>query len=938
MRKQFYEKLLPSQGVYCVTGITKNGDAHNRFAENLAEVFTIIDAFVGEESNVFVAPSTFKSYSRKSDNVAYTRSFFVDLDVDAEDPKKYATKDEAVAALKDFVRRVGLPPPVLVDSGGGVHAYWIFQQDLTPAEWKPYAEKFKAFCRENGLKIDPVVTADIARIMRAPVTFNHKTEPPTPTGFIDDLMYQYDFQAFKDFLGEVEESQEDILAGIARGLDEDTLKIAKMDNFESVFQTIAEKSLEDQGCAQIKYILLNSQSLSEPLWHSGLSIARHCTDWETAIHLMSEDYPGYSASATEKKANETIGKPHSCATFEDRNPGGCDGCPFKGKITNPLSIGRRLIEAPQAEPAVEADAVRANEDTEAVPVFPAFLKPFVRGVNGGVYYLPPPKRDEEGKPTQEAPVCLSLNDLYPVKRVYHKTTGETLIVRYVLPKDPLREFELPVRSVSAQDEMLKILGNAGLLIGKNDAPKMQEYWRKWTQYLQSIDGAENMHMQMGWTEHKDAFVIGTNEITDKGEIRKAAASPLIRNVSKLLVPVGDYDIWKRSANFLNTPGYEFHAFGLMCGLGSPFMTFTSTSGVSVSFTSTGSSHGKTGAMYAGISVWGHPKELSVLEGNSTDNAYIGRYLNLKNMAFGMDEAGAIGAENLSKLIHRISQGKAKMRMQTSTNAERDLELTASLIAIFTNNHSLYEKLTTLKERPDGELARLVEFVLPKPPGMTGSLGMEIFNPLRSNYGWAGIELMQHYFKRGEGYVQDLILKWQLRFKETFGDDSMYRFYENLIAATFTGTELAIEAGIVDLDLERIFSRIVSELMVIRDGTAKASPADYRALIGEFVNEHGQNFLILNDGKIVSEPRFKIVGRTEIENGVRYISTTAFKNFILERGLSIREFKNTMKAEKVMVYDGKKRLAVGWKAGADASAVAVYGFKADIQELIDESKA
>ena len=49
-------------------------------------------------------------------------------------------------------------------------------------------------------------------------------------------------------------------------------------------------------------------------------------------------------------------------------------------------------------------------------------------------------------------------------------------------------------------------------------------------------------------------------------------------------------------------------------------------------------------------------------------------------------------KSLSNLVHKISSGKAKIRMQASQNAEREHEMSASLIAVFTSNHSLYNKI------------------------------------------------------------------------------------------------------------------------------------------------------------------------------------------------------------------------------------------------------
>ena len=178
MQKEFYQKALPSQGVYCVAGI-KNEKTTHRFVETLDDLVEVINEFASGGQNVFVALNSFKGHSRKTDYAQSCKTFFIDLDVGDND-KKYRSKEEALAALDDFVKQYDLPPPVRIDSGGGVHAYWILDRDVPTEEWKAYATKFKHMCLDY-LKIDPAVTADAARILRCPDTLNDNTDPPAPT-------------------------------------------------------------------------------------------------------------------------------------------------------------------------------------------------------------------------------------------------------------------------------------------------------------------------------------------------------------------------------------------------------------------------------------------------------------------------------------------------------------------------------------------------------------------------------------------------------------------------------------------------------------------------------------------------------------------------------------------------------------------------------------
>jgi hypothetical protein len=925
--KKFYEKVLPSSGVYCVTGI-KNGKPQNLFAESHGQLYNLIDRLKATQHNVFVTPNSFKSESRTAANALYAKSFFIDLDV-GDTPKKYASQVEALQALDKFIDSFELPPPVLVNTGNGVHAYWVFDADVPIEDWKTYAKLFKEFCKSH-IKIDSVVTADAARIMRCPDTLNYKSDPPKGTGVWSPEIYEYSFDLFKDFLNAQMPSEpglKEILANVPKGLDEDMSKVVKSNNFDTNFSIIVNKSLVGSGCEQIKYAVMNAATLDEPTWYAALSIAWHCEDKEEAIHSLSEDHPGYDREKTYSKAKQTTDKPQSCIQFDAVNPGICAACPHRGKITNPLFFGRVLKIAP-----TEENPVWSDPDSEEIPVFPYSLKPYVRGAAGGIFYLPPPEKDEDGVVTQEPPTQIFKYTLFPVRRMYSPHDGDCLVMRVAMPHDGYREFNLPTAAMQSPEQLNTILPKHGAMYDPNQKLHVIRYLRKWSEYMADMKIAEQMRMQMGWTESKDAFVIGNHEIIATGEERVAPASPFVRGIAKILVKQGSYSAWKQSFNALNTPGFELHAFGGLIGFGSTLMTFTTTSGAVVSFIGE-SGVAKTGALYACLSVWGNPKELSVFD--ATENGMVGRYLGLHNLPLGCDEVSNRKADQLSNLIHRVSHGKAKIRMQASVNAEREIEFSAALLALFTTNQSVADKMVSLKGSPDGELARIIEFTVNKPSGLTPAKGKLIFDTFRSNYGWAGPEFIKYCFKLGFEEIKARIEKWSKRFNEDFGQVVAYRFYDNTTAATFAAGEIAVEAEIIKLDLERIYTHVVGLMCAIRDHTP-VNNTDFKALVGEFVNRNQRSFLVLDNGKVLAEPYNILVGRTEVHNSMRYIAKTEFRKFLSEYQVSVRQFELVLKAEGMLTYIGKQRLSTGWKAGQTTPPIAVYGFKMDlVEDVIDE---
>jgi hypothetical protein len=930
MLKKFYEKVLPSQGVYCVSGIDKNKKITNRFAETLDDLINTITELADRDQNVFVAPGSFVGHSRKADSSVFLRSFFIDLDVGPG--KDYTDKQDAHDALDYLLEQAGLPEPVRVDSGGGIHAYWVFDRDIPTAEWKPYAEKFKAKVTEH-IPIDPVVTADAARIMRCPDTLNYKYATPFETKVISTEISVYDFDEMKEYLGLVNDPKA-ILAGAVKGLDEDTAKILEYENMEYVFNTIAVRSLEGDGCRQIAYILQNAASLSEPLWRAGLSVARRCTDWEESIHLMSDEYPGYSAEETLRKANETLNAKwaYSCNKFNEFNPGGCEGCPYRGKLPSPTHIGKRLKEA---EVSVEEDAVREEPDPEkvyALTCLPPELKPYQRGVNGGIYLVAPAKQDKEGKWHQDDPVLIWKHDLFPIKRMYGPD-GECMMLRHIMPHDDVRDFLFPMKAAYARDKFQEVMSNHGVFPRAAHMPALMDYVINWGTYMLDRKKAEQTRSQMGWTDDNNGFVIGNIELQRNGNVAKTATSSLVASVAKVLTPKGSYEKWSEAVEKMNIPDMELYLYAVFIGFGSTLMRFTTTRGVSVSYVGeTGC--GKTGALYAGLSLFGDPVEQS-LSGKkdemATGNALVQWYMNLKNIMMGLDEASNYSPEDVSNLLHKVSSGKNKMRMQSSVNAVRDIEQTAANITMFTSNQSLTDKLGVYKENADGELARLVEFTVVKgqPLVLNPHLGEEIFDVFRTNYGHAGPRYIAYLFEKGEDYIADKVKKYSQKFIDSFGNDTAYRFYKNLISVTFAGAELAKEAGIINSDLDRVYTHIVGHIISNRENSVKLNNSDYEAVLGDFQNMFAQNgTLVMNDDRLVREPRNSLVARIEIDTQRYYVSKREFKTFLSKLQISEKEFVKTMEGKKLLVFKGKIRMAKGWPGMSSSAAVAVYGFTYD----------
>lgn len=953
--KQFYEKVLPTQGNICVVGM-KGDVVRPKFFDNLDDALNQIESFDKENCNTFFGVGTFEGYQRKAAACIFHRAFFVD--VDCGENKEYPSQDAALAALREFVASNTLPEPIIVNSGRGIHAYWPFTDDVTAKQWKPYAELFKQFCLDKGFRIDESVTADLARIMRAPGTRNLKGEP------IDVVVIQDAdptiFEEWKEFLGEIEKPFS--LDDVEKGLDPDTQAIYDKlnDNFEFDFQKIAELSLEGSGCAQIKHIIENADSCPEPLWYAGISVAIRCRDGASAIHLLSEDHPDYTPEETERKAAQSLSSAkwsHSCDAFEKENAGGCAGCPHRtrlGKI-GPIALGKVLRTAPAEQPVTEmvvdggepdetesedeAQSVRADENPQAVPVFPDFIKPFERGINGGIYYTPPPRRDKKGKLIQDDPELIIHTDVYPTKRMYSPHDGECLVMKVVLPRDPAREFILPMRDVTATDRLKAKLSENGVTFDPVYAPRIASYLTKWMAYLMNVQKADIMRVQQGWTEDFKSFVLGGNEYMADGTVQHCPTSPVSKNIVKHIRSSGEYTVWKNCIQMFNDPGYEWHAFSVLCGFASPLMALTNVNGATLSLFSEGPGTGKTGALFGNLSIWGKPDALAVNE--ATPNALMQRMITSKNISFGLDEQTNNKGEVISNLLYNISSGTPKLRMMASSNSERETQFNTNLIAIITTNKRVRSMLEEYKANASAENVRVLEpeIGMPNVPGyeLTAERGKTMIDPLKSNFGWAGPEYVSYLYKIGLDSVRRMVDLEYIKVADTYSKNSEYRFLSNLLAATRVAGEIINEMGMLRFDLDRIFKIVGSEMVDTINGKRRDDENSRADLLGDFINKNIQNCLVLKDGKVVMEPRQGLYVRAEVDTGIIYISSSELKKYLRDCRVDARQFEKRLTTEGVLLGKVRKQMAAGWKAALGAHNVNAYEIVMDISHMFHEQE-
>lgn len=922
--------VQPEQGWYAIVGI-KGDSKQQELAETREEFDYWVEHFTRQKRNVFFGVAKYTTGSnRKKDNVQALKCFWLDIDcgpTKAEPnpktgrPEGYIDQITGLTKLQKFCQTVGLPKPILVNSGRGWHVYWPLTEEVTREEWEPVAKRLKELCDTHELYVDPNVF-EVARILRVPGTYNYKDEPPKPV----EVVHQgrpTEFEEFKKILG--------VKAPVA--MPEFTARPLSplgqliQSNMESRFSKIMRMGAD--GCAQLNACYEERAELSEPRWFDALSIAKFCSDKDTAIHRMSCDHPDYDPGRTESKIEHIVG-PHTCATFDRNNPGGCAGCPHLGKIRSPITLGKQVVEATPEDHVVEVETPAGEVKTYVVPEFPF---PFMRGKNGGIYRKPPPDAEIQD------PVLVYAHDFYIVKRMQDPVEGGVTLFRHHTPKDGIQEFTIANNKVMDGNELRKLLAAKDLMMPKKQYDLLVDFVIKSFEQLFNSKKAEQMRNQFGWTDGDTKFIVGNREISVEGTYHSPPSS-ITKVLAEYTEPAGTLDKWKEVFDLYGRPGLEAHAFAAATAFGAPILKFSGQRGAILNVVNTNSGTGKTTILHMCNSVWGDPQRLCAKK-DDTFNSKVFKLGVLCNLPVTFDEMSNTEPKQLSELAYLITQGTGKDRMKASTNELRANLTSWQTIALCSSNHSFYEKLEFLKDSPQGEMMRIIEYSLDYCDAIDTELGKQMFDhQLLENYGHAG-DIYARYLLGNYEEVKALFATIQNKIDTQLKLTQRERFWSATAAANITGIYIAIRLELCDWDLPRIFKWACNMILSLR-GTLVPPPAGEKQVLGDFIISHIDNILIVNEGvdrrsKMqevpLLEPKRELMVRYEPDSQKVYVTCNAFRKYCASRSISYRETLNKLKAVGLFLKSDLKRMSKGMKFNLPpVQALEFDGSHSDFLEL------
>lgn len=735
---------------------------------------------------------------RKQSNVSSIRSLILDID-----NKDYGDTEATLTAFVTAFQQSGMPnPSYIIDSGGGLHIYWLLETPMSAVEHRLRAARLANLFKQCGLKADYGCTVDCARILRAPGTLNYKYTPAR------------EVRVFSGFNGWVDPGALDIALGV--GISDNVLAINPEVRAQLALSGDTNEALRTphnnvavrfarilEHCPTAAAILArNGAGDPYPLWKNILHLAAYTEDGNDYIHPLSNGHADYTRDATNEKYQESVRTredpgqdvgPTTCDIFNEDSIE-CQTCPHFGKIKSPYSLGT----------PTEAERIATSED-------PTFTR---QGSTFRNIYKKDP--DNEGAWVLEE-----------VKVAGFEMT-DFVVARYGLLEETTLTFMVAERghtftaSISTAEladakssAMAKTLALRSIMMRDDETKTLREALMAWVNTLRTraAEGS-SIHIDTsgyGWcqrgTELVDAFAYAGTVYHPDG---RAEEGPAHADMASVYCKSGELDIWKKAAASLcQDPRMAIHVV-LAASFAAPLMRyFPDTPSFTLALISSASGVGKTTALRVAAAVWAEPIH-SMRQLNDTANAMVKHIAMARDMpAYWDDIRGEKRVDGFLEIMFQLTQGREKERL--SRTARLTPAGTLRTVLTVASNASVLDRLSDRDRGSDASARRVLEFKL---VGMKDTrmdqARREVFHGAKTSYGHAG-ELVAAWLPQN----QDKVIAWRDAFlnllQTQLRANSEDRFWVDACAAILVGATIAKTLDLAPFNLEKLTRFVISHI-------------------------------------------------------------------------------------------------------------------------------
>ncbi len=854
----FFSTILPSEGTYYLALLDDNTKkvAHKAYSDlpTLAKAVEAYDKI--PNISVYHACASFKEpyvvvdgkkKYRIDENCFKAKAFWLDIDCGKSKADKcegYLTKKDAFVALKGFCEHTGLPLPLVVDSGNGLHCYWPLTKGIGKKSWSQVATHLKAALRQQGILSDPTATADFARILRPVGTQNKKDKDNFKVVTNKNTVIPLEPEEFVKKLSTIAISQKQPVAFDA------SLNADLTAHLAPPLPAYAEKVA--QRCQQVAKMRDTQGDVGYEHWRGVIGIIYHCEEGVELAHSWSAQraQTGHEQTDVDTKYNTWGSGATTCEFFSHANPGGCDGCVYSGKIKSPIVLGREIAE-------VESQTVAATVDGVSVTIeIPAM--PSGYGHENGVMVRYIKDKDDIWHSFH-----FCQNIFYPIYRI-RKESGEfSITIRMHLPDNRTRDFDIDTTLLASAQKLIEGLAKYELLPtnNKDAAMHITAYLRDSVEKLKREVDEINTLTHFGWRDDMRSFLIGDRLIMENGTVRRALVGGYARDKCPAFPPPqGTKEGYAQALNFLYArQGMEPMQYAIASAFGSILTPLAETmfKGLLVALVGGETARGKTTVCLLSLYAFGDAERMKISKedgatGNAR-NALLGTY---KNIPILLDELTHIDPKEFSKLAYTISNGQERERLTVGkgTGTRFADSQTWAMSPFATANTDLHNLLALEQSNSQAEAVRLIQINIDQynMPKLAISEVEACKRQIELNKGSAGDEYLR-YVVTHKNDVLTMMGDIGKRLEEEIPDQK-FRFYRNHAICALTAIRITNQLGITDFDYDSLLTFSVALLKELAERVIQQNMLTPEDAINQMINDLSGHIIVTNEYRDARNPK------------------------------------------------------------------------------------
>lgn len=790
-------------------------------------IYFSIGAFA---DNIEIGPDGRQKIRRTQQAASYFRVLCFDLD--CGDDKPYKTLEDGLRALVAAVKSLELPKPMVIKSGNGAHVYWILSQTIEKSKWVALSSALFEATQSQGLEVDASKIKDPSMVLR-PVGSFHKKAEWKPVEMLIEGAGEQDVGLMAGRLKDYIPKAKPVKAKKQSALLEAVLGDTKNIDLDS----LAEK------CQQVRALIESGgvtnaagDPVDEPMWRASLGIAKFTPDEEVSVVLLAGGHPEFDFDANmEKLAGWKGTGPTNCKTFEDLCPKGCDGCPYRGGITSPAQLSGMSTEI------VEEVVDQVTQEVKKI----TFDMPEGYVVKDDCILKEKKVETEHGIATEWERV--STYQMY-IRSIFFDPSAMQTSIKVAI-KYPIRgweEHEFPVEVLSSLGKEFSSFLLNTQVFGFKTAPqqeKLRGYLMDYLEMVQQRVATGYDYANFGW-QKDGSFICGDSIVNAPHNTTDRRITGSAKDYLDRIQQVGTREGFVEAMDMLNNPGTRVIRICVIAAMSGLLAKHYGNGSSIISIYSTQTTTGKTLALLAVNSLFGHPKEL--IQGrNDTPNFLYSARGTLNNLPMTIDELTMADDHTVATMAYSFSEGKEK----STLTSDRRMRKPASWDGptFMTTNTSLMEKFAGVQQ--DSEPLRVRTFEIRQDDrtfvslknNSGESLAREFGDKLIENHGWALPEVAEAICSLGGAERVAESGRKDFRKNFDFEFDPQERFYEAMIKASWTVGKIAKALGLITFDVKKTILEMLECVESLRVET-KESKVDALDVVSLFMQQHNDKII------------------------------------------------------------------------------------------------